>query len=490
MNCIDSVRDDNGKLFTCGHFDLVICDEAHRSIYNKYRDIFNYFDAPLVGLTATPKDEIEKNTYEIFDLENGVPTYGYELAQAVKDGYLVDFVTVESKTKFIEEGIAYDELSDENNPDFDIQLKYGLNGYAVNDRGSVIRLDIVCDTDFAGNVSVQTSYSEGFGTKNMTYARDVELKAGENTELEFCVDNMGSGIAKVEIKDSDGELVYSERDSLSIEGNDMVVAVGVMSDRQDAMSYIEDVSMDNVYDNAKVETVALSPSDIPESEEGLEAIEYLLVDDYDLSGLSEKQSAAIKQWVYSGGAMILAKSSDENELSSFDGDFVSAVNDTQKVHELDGFMEAQKIFQQGKVYYDALKAVHDVVKGGIKVKKSIELVAEISEIYVRNYQNMLADPNYTPDELTAISAGYAKLLSESADVLQDLKNVVNVTGMSLTDAERLAVINNAYKSLLNYRNLVNYYTRKNISVSYLRAKKKNDTDRVLALYGSADERYW
>lgn len=60
MNCIDSVRDDNGKFFTCGHFDLVICDEAHRSIYNKYRDIFNYFDAPLVGLTATPKDEIEK----------------------------------------------------------------------------------------------------------------------------------------------------------------------------------------------------------------------------------------------------------------------------------------------------------------------------------------------------------------------------------------------------------------------------------------------
>ena len=72
-------------------------------------------------------------------------------------------------------------------------------------------------------------------------------------------------------------------------------------------------------------------------------------------------------------------------------------------------MEAQKIFQQGKKYYDALKAVHDVVKGGIKVKKSIELVAEISEIYVRNYQNMLADPNYTPDELTAISAGYARV---------------------------------------------------------------------------------
>ena len=134
--------------------------------------------------------------------------------------------------------------------------------------------------------------------------------------------------------------------------------------------------------------------------------------------------------------------------------------------------------------------MHDVVKGGVKVKKSIELVAEISEIYVRNFQSMLADPNFTPDELSAISFGYAKLMSESSDVLQDLKNVVNITGMSLTDAERLAIIDNAYRSLLNYRNLVNYYTRQNISVSYLRAKKKNDTDRVLALYGSADERYW
>ena len=114
MNCIDSVKDEEGKLFTCGHFDLVICDEAHRSIYNKYKDIFTYFDAPLVGLTATPKDEIDKNTYNTFELENGVPTYGYELAQAVKDGYLVDFLSVESSLKFIEEGILYDELSEED----------------------------------------------------------------------------------------------------------------------------------------------------------------------------------------------------------------------------------------------------------------------------------------------------------------------------------------------------------------------------------------
>ena len=113
-NVIDAVSDDEGKLFTCGHFDLVICDEAHRSIYNKYQDIFNYFDAPLVGLTATPKDEIDKNTYEVFELENGVPTYGYELAQAVKDGYLVDYTSVETTLKFIQQGIVYDELSEED----------------------------------------------------------------------------------------------------------------------------------------------------------------------------------------------------------------------------------------------------------------------------------------------------------------------------------------------------------------------------------------
>lgn len=114
MNCIDSVKVEDQKLFTSGHFDLLICDEAHRSIYNKYKDIFTYFDAPLVGLTATPKDDIDKNTYEIFDLEQGVPTYGYELAQAVKDGFLVDFLSVETKLKFIDQGIVYDELSEED----------------------------------------------------------------------------------------------------------------------------------------------------------------------------------------------------------------------------------------------------------------------------------------------------------------------------------------------------------------------------------------
>lgn len=139
INCIDNASDDEGRIFTCGHFDLVVCDEAHRSIYNKYQDIFNYFDAPLVGLTATPKDEIDKNTYEIFELRSGDPTYGYELAQAVNDGYLVDFVSIESKLKFLEEGIVYDELSEEDKEEYeatfeseDGDIPEAINSSALN----------------------------------------------------------------------------------------------------------------------------------------------------------------------------------------------------------------------------------------------------------------------------------------------------------------------------------------------------------------------
>lgn len=120
MNCIDESKDDDGnKIFTCGHFDLIIVDEAHRSIYKKYQSIFNYFDGLLVGLTATPKSDIDRNTYDIFGLEEGVPTYGYELAQAVKDKFLVDYKTFETKLKFLSEGIVYDELSESEKQEYE-----------------------------------------------------------------------------------------------------------------------------------------------------------------------------------------------------------------------------------------------------------------------------------------------------------------------------------------------------------------------------------
>jgi len=114
MNAVDSARSKNGsRLFSSGHFDLIIIDESHRSIYKKYQDIFTYFDGSLLGLTATPKSDIDKNTYSIFDIEDNVPTFAYELDEAIEEEYLVPYNTIETKMKFMEEGIHYDELSDE-----------------------------------------------------------------------------------------------------------------------------------------------------------------------------------------------------------------------------------------------------------------------------------------------------------------------------------------------------------------------------------------
>lgn len=154
------------------------------------------------------------------------------------------------------------------------------------------------------------------------------------------------------------------------------------------------------------------------------------------------------------------------------------------------FQETVKIYEQGKKYYDALKSVNNLVKDAVKVKNTILMIGEISDIYVTNFQLMLRDENYTPEELSAIAFGYTKLLEESNDILKEMKDVVNITTLSMTDKERMDVVDRCYNRVRNYRNLVMYYTNKNISVSYLRAKKKNDMDRVLALYGSRSERYW
>ncbi len=118
MGLIDEAGDGQRR-FGVGHFDLIIIDEAHRSVYQKYRAIFEYFDSLLVGLTATPKDEIDHNTYSLFDLESGVPTDAYSLDEAVADRYLVPPKAVSVPLKFQREGIKYDELSEEEKERWD-----------------------------------------------------------------------------------------------------------------------------------------------------------------------------------------------------------------------------------------------------------------------------------------------------------------------------------------------------------------------------------
>ena len=116
LNAIDDTKSKDGRqLFTPAHFDLIIIDESHRSIFKKYRAIFEYFDAFMVGLTATPKTDVDRNTYDFFEMEHGVPTYAYDYETAVqRDHVLVPYYNYEVKTRFLEEGISYDDLSEED----------------------------------------------------------------------------------------------------------------------------------------------------------------------------------------------------------------------------------------------------------------------------------------------------------------------------------------------------------------------------------------
>ncbi|SMP20572.1 DUF4141 domain-containing protein [Chryseobacterium profundimaris] len=154
------------------------------------------------------------------------------------------------------------------------------------------------------------------------------------------------------------------------------------------------------------------------------------------------------------------------------------------------FNEVKKVYEQGKEYYDKLKAINNLVKDARKVQQTVLLVGDVSEMYVKNFGKMMNDPNFSPQELTAIGNGYAALLNESTELLKELKQIVTASSLSLNDKERMDIIDRVYKEVKDYHSLVRYYTNKNISVSYLRAKKKNDAKRVLELYGTANQKYW
>ncbi|MDO8730989.1 MAG: DEAD/DEAH box helicase family protein [Actinomycetota bacterium] len=134
MNLINEV-DETGRRFGPGYFDLIVIDEAHRSVYAKYGAIFDYFDAMLVGLTATPKDEVDHNTYRLFHLEDGVPTDAYGLDEAVEAGYLVPPRAVSLGTRFLRQGIKYADLSEEEKDDWDA-VDWGEDGVIPDEVGA------------------------------------------------------------------------------------------------------------------------------------------------------------------------------------------------------------------------------------------------------------------------------------------------------------------------------------------------------------------
>ncbi|WP_426094856.1 DUF4141 domain-containing protein [Flavobacterium sp. DSR2-3-3] len=163
---------------------------------------------------------------------------------------------------------------------------------------------------------------------------------------------------------------------------------------------------------------------------------------------------------------------------------------TTATNMINNFKEVQKVYNQGKEYYDKLKAVNNLVKDARKVQQTVLLVGDVSEMYVNNFGKMLNDPNFNEQELTAIANGYSTLLNESTELLKDLKQIVNSSSLSLNDKERMDIIDQVYLKVKEYHSLVRYFTNKNISVSYLRAKKANNSQRVLDLYGTANQKYW
>jgi traI len=154
------------------------------------------------------------------------------------------------------------------------------------------------------------------------------------------------------------------------------------------------------------------------------------------------------------------------------------------------FEQTVKIYEQSKEYYDALRKVKNLIRNARKVQQTILMVGDITDIYVSSFRRMLSDPYFTANELSAIAAGYTVLLEESAAALQDLHTVVNENGISMNDSERMQIIDKCYDKVYEYRSLVQYYTNKNIGVSLLRARRRNDQDRILSLYGNSAERYW
>lgn len=194
MNRIDNAIVDGERQFGIGHFDVIIIDEAHRSVYQKYQAIFDYFDAILIGLTATPKKDVDKNTYTLFEIEDDNPTFAYELNDAVAQGHLVPPKGITVPVKFPREGIKYSELSekdkkqyeeiiglqDEDENDDDIQItKSQINSFLFNKN----TVDIVLDHLMKNGLKIESGDKLGktiIFAKNHRHAKFIEERFNKN----------------------------------------------------------------------------------------------------------------------------------------------------------------------------------------------------------------------------------------------------------------------------------------------------------------------
>lgn len=155
-----------------------------------------------------------------------------------------------------------------------------------------------------------------------------------------------------------------------------------------------------------------------------------------------------------------------------------------------GFREMEKLYDKTKKYYDELRKVNNLIGDAFKVKECILIVGDISKTYVSSYRKMLSDRNYRPAELAAMASGYTRMMKLSGECLKELKAVTTSGTLSMNDYERMDRVDRIYSKLVEYKSMVDYFTMKNISVSYVRARKNGDMQRVSSLYGSDASRFW
>nr|WP_025774506.1 DEAD/DEAH box helicase family protein [Clostridium botulinum] len=243
MNAIDDTKAKDGKrLFTCGHFDLIIVDESHRSIYKKYKAIFDYFDAYLIGLTATPKDEVDKNTYGIFDMENGVPTYAYEFDKAVEDEFLVEYETIEVKSKIMEDGIKYDELSDEDKEEYedkfndDKDIGEEIQSSAINQwLFNADTIDLVLNKLMEKGLRIEGNEKLG---KTIIFAKSHKHAEAIKERFDILYSKLGSNYAKV----IDNQINYVESVIDDFSDKDKLPQIAISVDMLDTGIDIPEIS--------------------------------------------------------------------------------------------------------------------------------------------------------------------------------------------------------------------------------------------------------
>lgn len=199
-------------------------------------------------------------------------------------------------------------------------------------------------------------------------------------------------------------------------------------------------------------------------------------------------------------ALLLSGSAARAQWITFDPSVLaqSVVNSANEMVEtastaegmMKTFDKTVEIYEQSKKYYDKLRKVNNLLRDARWVQQSALMLGEMTDIYVNGYKGMVRDKNFTVDELAAIASAYNRILQETSYMLLDLKEIITPQVFTMNDKERMDAIDKIYRSILKQRNLIAYFTRQTIAVSYIRSKGKRDAQRLSGLYGSQKERYW